>query len=350
MLAKENPKEYTNVVYDPAYVKETLIKLGFKNIVSIDKYFRAPAAYRGGNALTFSIEKKTGRWLDFKTHQKGSLKELPQLFGANGANVLIADGELYVTAKPEIEQREKFWEPTILTKLLPVYDFYTKRGISEKTLQLFKGGVAKQGDLANRFVFPIFHKSGKIHGFSGRNLKPKTNDFWIKWKHNGPSSSFLYPYYTIDACRDNILKKDCVYITESIGDTLSLWERGYKNTLVCFGTTLSQTLINTLITLNPSKIYLSPNNETPIMGTWGQGNKAAFNWYFKLATFFPLNKIEIKWSLLDKDFGDCSSGDINVWECTTLDTKNLVISVLESKIKKGFELSSKEEAVYKTLC
>lgn len=337
----------TKVCYDPTYIKEVLTKLGFNNIITDNRYFRAPAIYRKGSSLAFSIDKKTGNWRDFKTKQWGTLKELPLLFGANGANILIKEGEVFTDVKPEIEQEERFWEPTILNKLLPIYEFYKTKRISEKTLRLFKGGVAKRGDLANRFVFPIFHKYGKIHGFSGRNLKQDdgTNKYYIKWKHIGKSGSFIYPYYTVAGCKESIVEKDCVYLTESIGDTLSLWENGYQNSLVCFGTSISQAIINTLISLNPSKIYLSPNNESS-----GRGNKAAINWYLKLSSFFPLEQIEIKWTPKDKDFGDCTAADLKEWENTAVNTKAIVIDHLTSKIKKGYDLNSREEAVYQTLC
>ena len=59
---------------------------------------------------------------------------------------------------------------------------------------------------------------------------------------------------------DAIYKNKEVILVESIGDSMALYENGYKNNLVTFGLDVSQKLMTTLITLNPEKIIISTNN------------------------------------------------------------------------------------------
>lgn len=315
-------KTFIREVYEPGYIREVLRDLGFNNVADTGTYFRAKAIYRKGDALSFSINKTTGIWSDYKTKQWGNLKELPGLFGPRGSEVGIKSGDI-TPRKPNIPTPVKFWEPSVIKNLLPIYDFYMKKGISEKTLRLFKAGYTNKTDLKNRIIFSVFASNGKICGFAGRDVTGKSQ---IKWKILSKKSLFVYPIYTVPESHQMILDKKELYLVESIGDLLSMWEQGIKNVIVLFGTDLSQAIINYLVSVNPNVINISLNNEKS-----GIGNEACIKNLIKLTSFFDINKLRIKPTLLDKDFGDFRGDDFKIWEKTEIDTHKLVLDYLKKK-------------------
>ena len=61
--------------------------------------------------------------------------------------------------------------------------------------------------------------------------------------------------------QNHIKESKKVFLVESIGDMLSLWEAGIKNTLVLFGLNVSSKIKQILIMLNLEKIYICLNND-----------------------------------------------------------------------------------------
>ena len=141
-------------------------------------------------------------------------------------------------------------------KLKKDHSYWINRGVSQETLNLFLGGVADNGKMKNRYVFPIFNAKNNIIGFSGRDI---TNLSKIKWKHIGEKTEFVYPLFVNS---EIIQQQKEIILVESIGDMLSLWQAGVKNTLVTFGTSLSLAILNYSLKLDPKKIYISLNNDS----------------------------------------------------------------------------------------
>lgn len=335
-------------LYESAYIKQVLNDLGLLNsqISEFGEYFRAPAIYRKGDSLSFSIHKRTGVWKDFKTKQWGNLKQLPSLFNGSNVGIKVNDGNIVVT-KPQIVKPDKMWDVSVISKLKPHFDFYKKRGISEDILRYFKAGYTDKTDLRGRIVFPIFAPPDgkKINGFSGRDVTGKNP---MPWKHLNPSSKFVYPLYVGPLTKQAIEKTGELRLIESIGDLLGLWKRGYYNNLVCFTTSASQAVINTIIMLNPKKIKISFNNEKPKNGErMGEGNKGTFRTLFKLSSFFDLDRIEIDWTSFNSDFGDMTDKQFLEWESVKVDTKKLLLE--ELKYRKQFGLQPKEQLIYDQL-
>ena len=52
-------------------------------------------------------------------------------------------------------EMEKIYPEKSLEKLLPHYKFYNDKGISSETLKFFKGGLATQGHMYQRFVLHL---------------------------------------------------------------------------------------------------------------------------------------------------------------------------------------------------
>ena len=171
---------------------------------------------------------------------------------------------------------EETYSEEHLERLLPHYKFYNSKNISDATLKFYKCGLATTGAMNKRYVFPIYNESGKICGFSGRDAT-NYNDR-PKWKHMGKKTSWSYPLYIGRDKKleifDAIYKNKEVILVESIGDSMALYENGYKNNLVTFGLDLSPKLLTTLVTLNPKNIIIATNNDSSSKSNRGLQSRA----------------------------------------------------------------------------
>ena len=106
-----------------------------------------------------------------------------------------------------------------------------------------------------------------------------------------------------------IQKAKEVILVESIGDMLSLWEAGIKNTLVTFGLRVSSHLISCILKLNPNKIIIAFNNDEE----GGAGNKAAYKASKFLDRHFDEGVVKIKLPSKN-DFGCMNKKEILEWQ------------------------------------
>ena len=99
-----------------------------------------------------------------------------------------------------------------------------------------------------------------------------------------------------------------VILVESIGDMLSLWEAGVKNTIVLFGVNLSKTILFYLIKLKIKKIIIALNND----GETKAGNKGAQKILDTLDYYFTKNNSKIALPT-QNDFNDMTKQEITQW-------------------------------------
>ena len=198
----------------------------------------------------------------------------------------------------------KIYSKESLKKLVPDHDYWINRGISEYTISQFKGGVVKEGKMANRYVFPIFNAKDDIVGFAGRDLKP--NEKRPKWKLIGDKSKWKYPLFLNFKL---IRKEKSIIIVESIGDMLALWDCGITNVVVAFGLGLSPALMGVFIRLDFSQIIISFNDDSQNSNA---GNKAAEKAEQKLLNYFDPHQIRVKLPI-QGDFGEMSKEQILTW-------------------------------------
>lgn len=278
-------------------VKEVLLELGYRP-TRINNNYRMPALYRSGDHPTaLSVNVNTGDFYDWVAGKGGSLEMLAKLTLGQEDVGKYLDGFSAEETLSKIEHVSVF-DKKCLDALLPNYDYWKNRGISENTLKLFRNGVAHSNKLYQRSCFPIINPDGRIVGFSGRDIISKSN---IKWKHLGYKKNFIYPAYWNEAV---LLEKRQVILVESIGDVLTLWENGIKNTLCLFGLYISSPVLGYLIKINPNDILISTNNEIS-----GRGNDAAIKIQEKLVALFDQKNIRIALPPR-KDFGECSPEEI----------------------------------------
>jgi len=293
-------------------VYEILSEMGY-TLKDYGQYYRTKPLYRDSNNPTFlSIRKDTGQWYDFKECTGGSFERLVQLTlklkSEDEAKGYLSKNNFEqpeFKSRPRVAQSAKRFPKESLDKLLPVYDYWTKRGVSRETLMTFGGGIAEKGQMASRYVFPVFDGRDDLVGFSGRDILNYKNSARPKWKHIGNKSQWKYP---LKVNCEIIKESKEVILVESIGDMLSLWEAGVKNVIVTFGLSLGMGLINFFLRYEPEKIVISLNNDSGSKA----GNNAAKKMHNILLRYYSEDRLSIKLPT-KKDFGEMGKEEILKW-------------------------------------
>lgn len=305
---------------DTESIRESLVELGY-NLKDLGDHWRSNAKYRDGeNPTALKIYKNSGGWYDFVANNKGSYIELLKKTVGEHNKQLIKkyipsnSSDKFNVKISEIQGQkitmEEIYSEEILKKLLPHYSFYNNRGIDDSVLKEFKSGLATRGQMYQRYVFPVYNNSGKIHGFAGRDMRDDNTGNRPKWKHIGKKTNWVYPYYTIPECRDSIIDSGEVIIVESIGDALNLFQNGIKNILVAFGLDVSSQLACALVGMPVKNIVISFNNDKDKSNN--RGLEGSINSYYRLLNFFDKERLRI--CLPNKnDFGDMDQSDFDKW-------------------------------------
>ena len=318
-------------------VKSVLEKLGY-SLSDFGDSWRTSALYRGGaNPTALKVYKNSGVWTDYVDGNKSMpLAALVQkTLGTNDHKVISEyittkkrDNFQYNKNKSKIQMEETFPEEA-LDRLLPHYKFYNLKNISDETLKFYKCGLATTGAMNNRYVFPIYNQVGKICGFSGRDAS--NNQTRPKWKHMGRKTNWSYPLYLGANSKleviESIDQKREVILVESIGDSMALFENGYKNNLVTFGLDVSPKLMTTLIPLNPEKIIISTNNDSS--SEKNRGLESAVKIFIKLLKYFNIDSLIIN-PPLKNDFGLMQELELNfdIWYNKTTDKNKMYKYIL----------------------
>ena len=177
----------------------------------------------------------------------------------------------------------QIWSPEILKRLIKDHSYWNARGISNEIIEPFGGGMASDGKLSNRYVFPCYNDKGEIVMFSGRTI----GNSIPKWKKIGSQSNvFLFPHFAYN----DIIKSKKIIILESIGDCLNLRKYNINIGIVIFGLYPSSRLMRFLIETDPNHIIISTNNDELKNNA---GNKASEEIKNRLLRFFSESKIEI---------------------------------------------------------
>lgn len=303
----------SQVLIDPSVLKSSLESLGYQ-LKDYGNYWRTRAIYRGGdNSTALKIYKNSGVWTDYaegnsKSYPFQRLVELTldtkESHIVNKYVKFNPQDIIHVQIKEKIEM-EKVYPESILNNLLPDLDFYKKKGLSEDTLDFYKCGYATSGQLFRRIVFPIYNQFGQIHGFSGRAVFWNKDSEFPKWKHIGKRADWVYPLYLkrngVEEIKEGVERSKSVIIVESVGDSMALFEHGYKNSLVTFGLGISSKISAALVALDPEKIIIASNNDTE--GDINHGLISACKSYLQLCSIFDPDKLEIRLPLKN-DFFD----------------------------------------------
>jgi len=244
-------------------IEETLAEMGYTLHNENSNYWRTRPIYRqSGNNTVLRINKETGYFQDFSAGIHGDFYKLIEISLSLAS---YKDAKAWVENKnpdfeiknppPKILVTKKF-DPDYGKRLLRHFSLYTKRdnSISENVLIGFECGVQMSGKMNNRFVFLVRDEEFNIVGLAGRDLLNRDN----KWKLMGGKQGWVFPQQSIPFVRDS----GAVFLVESIGDMLALYEAGHKNVFVMFGLNLFPKLLNKIVSLSPKRVIICTNNDS----------------------------------------------------------------------------------------
>lgn len=275
-------------------------------------YLTCAASYRGGDDPgSVGIYLQNNIVKDFVTGHVFSLEEFLKLTlklkDVKQVEQILEDKARYYCGfnndiEDPLNKSIKYYSYDDIVNLKQDGSYWNNRNISDETLKVFEGGLCTEGKMFQRYVFPILDARKKIQGFSGRDVTGKSK---IKWKHIGKKNEWAYPFiFNHQIIRE--LKQ--LILVESIGDMLSLWESGIKNTGITFGTEAGGGLLKAITRLNPEKIIIATNNDEN-----RAGQKAATRIRSTLIdSFFDPAQIHI-YHPFKNDFGDQTVEENKEW-------------------------------------
>jgi len=288
-------------------IEKVLTNLGYELKRVKDGWQTNRIYAHGDNPTALTIYPEKNLVIDWVQNVKFSI---PKLIALSIGTEDLKDVDEWLTKQdikisfPEEKPKLNFpktFPKEILNELLPIHDYWLKRGISLETLRLFKGGLAgNKGVLKNRYVFPIFDAQNNIVGFTGRDVLENGAKFKRpKWKHLNSKGLWKWPLFL----NHQIIKdKKEAILVESVGCCLSLWEAGIKNSICLFGVELNNAILNFLLRFDISKIIIATNNDA--LNDGDAGNIAAQKIEKKLSKFFDQDHIIIHLPRPEKDFNE----------------------------------------------
>lgn len=334
-------------------IKQSLQNLDC-DLIDRGNYYHVKAKYRDGdNPTALKVYKNSGVWKDFVEGTNYLPFELlvSKILGTKDKNVLkkyCNESHINFSSKSYKQEIEtiKIYDPKILKNLDKDYTFYNKKNISNSTLEKYRCGVGSKNNFKNFMVFPVFNKFGKIHGFSGRNLRfNKDNPKSLKWMHTKDVVNFVYPCFLHEDFINSIIKTKTVYLIESIGDSLALSENRVYNHLVCFTTFINSKPLCFLASLNLERMVFSFNNDTESSKNWGLIN--SLKNIIRASEIFPIEKLFLKLPTKG-DFGDMQQNgeSITKWHNQDLDeleNKQKILDLLTKRdIKDSLQIKKED--------
>ncbi len=285
-------------------IKSILIELGFDPKDDGAQFYRMANIARGGdNKSALRISRSTGYWTDFVDSKGGSLKDLINVTLGFTKPYQLKDWlENKKIELPKLDEVvpnleiQKTFDVGVVNSLVKNTEYWNKRGISDKTLNLFGGGVCLTDHLKDRYVFPIWNNKKELIGLAGRDITAAKK---IKWKLMGEKQEWVWPA-SVNLAEIRAAKS--VILTESIGDSLALFECGIKNSICLFGVNVSWKIINFLLTIKPERVIIATNNDTEFGGS-DTGNESALKIEKKLNKWLD-SKIEIRLPKKANDLND----------------------------------------------
>lgn len=290
-------------------IKSTLQDLGYP-IIEQNGYWKTRGLYRDGSDTdSLTIYYRDNLVIDHVTAQKFSIEHLIALTlnlkdDAKAGEWLkdknISLPSFNTRAAQQIKVQEIF-DDKVIHDLVPNYDYFVNRGISQKTCEVFKGGLCINGLFKDRQCLVIYNSKGQIVGITGRDIKNRKK---LKWMHKGQKNNFVYPAYLN---QQFITDKSEVILVESPIDVLKMWDNGINNVICIFGVEISNAVINFLLKKHPKKIIVALNNEESKIGNNASNKvKARLDKYFDKS--ISIIKLPYK-----KDFGEMSNEEIRKW-------------------------------------
>lgn len=314
-----------------------LQSLGYK-LTDRGSYWQTRALFRGGdNPTAIRIYKDKGVWCDFVESGKNYPFELliKRTTGKKDVSEYLQNIHQPIRLERRLLKEEKTFSNDVLRKLLPDYDYFLKRGVTKEVQQVYQCGLATSGKLYQRIVFPVRRGDKKIHGFSGRKvLEDNDRPNWLHW---GQSKDWFYPYFTIPQVEEKIKEEKVVYLVESIGDSMKMFQNGLENNLVAFTNKIGPKMVSKIAALD-AEIVIAFNDDSNKEGNQkDQGKKGALSSILKLIDVVDLNRI---WFVkpTKNDFGEMDWQDFKEFKNNLSFSKENHLTWREEMVEFGEQI------------
>ena len=179
-------------------IKSFLQENGY-SVTDHGNYLKCNGLYRGGTSETsLTIYPRDLLVIDHVSSEKFGLRKFfSKILNTEESKVdeelKLKNINLNYVVQPKIVQ-PRIFDNAILNELLPLYDYWISRGISEDVLRETKSGVYNfpKGIFRGKYVFPVINAKNQITMLAGRDINGNNGNY--KWILRGTKDT-VYPLY-----------------------------------------------------------------------------------------------------------------------------------------------------------
>ena len=252
------------------YVYSLLTRFGFQKIrKSRNGYTALCKFHENHDTPAFSISNE-GLWMCWSCGAKGNLRHLIERLGGNPDDMGEALKIMGAALNPgRFTVRSKGKGPAVLPSDFQTYAEIGKvpmpvmNRLKYETISHFKLGQSSTYKMRGRCVIPIFYK-GKPVGFHGRAIEDGIEPKYFN------SAGFDIKEHIFNY--DGVVAGDELIVVEGAFNAMSMWEKGFENTVATFGTKFTSDQIKKMFALAPASIVICFDRDTNVQRS---GQKAA---------------------------------------------------------------------------
>ena len=237
------------------YIESLLKRFGFKGIKTTSNGFIASCPFHEDRHPSFSIS-RTGLWMCWSCKASGNIKKLNIAMGGDERDwkeSLKALGVQLRSAQFNYRPKKKNDVISLPGDFIPYPCLdQVPAAISGRlewnTIQHFQlGSSSDDWRNRNRVVIPIIFKR-KVVGYHSRALLPDQNPRY----YNPKGFDIKEHVFNYDSCS---IGGELVIVEGAI-NAMSMWGRGFPNTISVFGTQFTTQQLGRIFSLNPGKIVI----------------------------------------------------------------------------------------------
>lgn len=238
------------------YIQGLLQRYNFRNVRKSHNGFTASCPFHEDKNPSFSIS-RTGLWMCWSCKAAGNIRKLNIVMGGGEADwrdSLKALGVQLRSAQFSQAPKKKSGSLGLPDDFVPyagaeqVPPVIAKR-LSWNTIQHFQLGYSKFGRnrMTGRCIIPIAYK-GKPIGYHGRALSED-----VQPRYYNPAGFDIKEHvFNYDSCKTG----GEVILVEGAFNAMSMWEKGFPNTMAVFGTQFTTAQLSRILSLSPSSIVI----------------------------------------------------------------------------------------------
>lgn len=264
------------------------------NLKYRDKNFYCFSQCRRNYSIIHVVQKVLD--LDFIDAVNWLCKQL----GVPNDDLAIDENKLAIKSKLRKLKTMKIKKDIIEYKKVPQYilndieeyahPYLVEQGFRKQTLEHFKIGFARGGEMINRIVFPIDSPSGEIIALSGR--LPNASELGLPKYKILEGTKKSYTLYNISRAMESIKEKGYVILVEGFKSCMALYELDIENVVACMGSSISVEQRKLLLSLGVPIVVIGDNDEA--------GHRMAQSVYNQCYRFTKVIKIDLG-EFTDKD-------------------------------------------------